>query len=165
MLNSRSISTNLHVSQTIWTFSNMLSNIIHHRHQEKAFSTFSKTFGSEWNQHMFNCLMTIRITLEPTNDEAVHILSPLCPGWWCLVESWKSHGFWVVLCMLFRWLLVFWIYLFIYLNYPSLVTGCLIVAALSTDSLSMTSSSSPWSVVTNLSISIIPLWSFFLSNR
>ena len=50
-------------------------------------------------------------------------------------------------------------------NYRSLVTGCLMVAALSTDFLSMTSSSSPWSVVTNLSISIIPLRSFFLSDR
>ena len=50
-------------------------------------------------------------------------------------------------------------------NYRSLVTDCLMVAALSTDFLSMTSSSSPWSVVTNLSISIIPLRSFFLSDR
>ena len=115
--------------------------------------------------NIFICLMIIRITLEPTNDEAVHILSPWCPGWWCLVESWKSHGFWVVLCMWFRWLLVFWIYLFIYLNYPSLVTGCLIVAALSTDSLSMTWFAIPLSKVTNLSISIIPLWSFFLSDQ
>ena len=30
--------------------------------------------------NIFICLMIITITLEPTNDEAVHILSPWCPG-------------------------------------------------------------------------------------
>ena len=111
-----------------------------------------------WNK-LYNWLIEstmIPVTLEPTNDAAVHNQ---------MLHSYLYFLFVLQSCVKLLHERTNTQCTKALKKYRSLVTGCLMVAALSTDSLSMTSSSSPWSVVTNLSISIIPLWSFFLSNR
>ena len=93
-------------------------------------------------------MIMIPVTLEPTNDGAVHNQ---------MLHSYLYFLFVLQSCAKLLHERTSTQCTKALKKYRSLVTGCLIVAALSTDSLSMTSFTIPLSVVTNLSISIIPL--------
>ena len=93
-------------------------------------------------------MIMIPVTLEPTNDGAVHNQ---------MLHSYLYFLFVLQSCVKLLHERTNTQCTKALKKYRSLVTGCLIVAALSTDSLSMTSFTIPLSEVTNLSISIIPL--------